>query len=71
MVEGGASIISSFLRSKSVNHLIITIAPVFVGSDGIAAYKAGEGLSKLGIKNILTEQLGLDIIVAYSIERSS
>jgi len=31
MVEGGASIIKSFLQSKLVNRVILTIAPIFVG----------------------------------------
>lgn len=31
MVEGGASIISSFLDSGLVDLVIITIAPIFVG----------------------------------------
>ena len=31
MVEGGAGVISSFLREGLVDQLIITIAPVFMG----------------------------------------
>lgn len=34
MVEGGAKIISSFLRSGLVNSLVITVAPKFIG-DGV------------------------------------
>lgn len=36
MVEGGASVISSFLQSGLVNSLIVTVCPTIVGKDGIA-----------------------------------
>ncbi len=35
MVEGGAEVITSFLRERLVNHLIITVAPMLVG--GVSA----------------------------------
>lgn len=35
MVEGGARVIDSFMRSGLVKHLIVTISPCFVGPDGI------------------------------------
>ena len=31
MVEGGASVITSFLRLRLVNYIVLTIAPMFVG----------------------------------------
>jgi hypothetical protein len=39
MVEGGAKVISSFLTSPKnvVDLVIVTVAPVFVGNDGIEA----------------------------------
>lgn len=40
MVEGGASIISSFLTSGLVDLIVITIAPKFVG-DGIGVFQGG------------------------------
>ena len=40
MVEGGASVISSFLVSGLVDLVIITIAPVYVG-DGIGVFQPG------------------------------
>ncbi|CAG8452467.1 3448_t:CDS:2 [Acaulospora morrowiae] len=36
MVEGGAQVISSFLKSGLVNLLIVTIAPVLVGANSIS-----------------------------------
>ncbi|KAG9302289.1 hypothetical protein G9A89_008780 [Geosiphon pyriformis] len=41
MVEGGAKIIKSFLLSGLVDQLIITIAPIFVGINGISAFDLG------------------------------
>ena len=35
MVEGGASIISSFLQSGLVNSLIVTVCPTIVGNEGV------------------------------------
>ena len=45
MVEGGASIISSFLNSGRVDSLIVTVAPTLVGEDGVAANGAGNNVS--------------------------
>jgi len=50
MVEGGASVISSFLKSGQVDSFLLTIAPVFVGEDGVSAVQDAEvtkGLSLL------------------------
>ena len=35
MVEGGASVISSFLKAGVVDSLIITVCPTMVGNNGI------------------------------------
>lgn len=40
MVEGGASIISSFLESGLVDLVIITIAPVLIGN-GVRVIRSG------------------------------
>ena len=37
MVEGGAGVISSFLRARTVDLVVITIAPVFIG--GVRAFE--------------------------------
>lgn len=39
MVEGGATVITSFLTSGLVNFLVVTIAPIIVGDQGIG-YRA-------------------------------
>lgn len=42
MVEGGASVISSFLSTPGlVDLVIVTVAPVLVGDDGVSAAKEG------------------------------
>lgn len=42
MVEGGASVISSFLKSGLVDSFLLTIAPVYVGKDGVSAVEDAE-----------------------------
>ena len=42
MVEGGASVISSFLKSGLVDSFLLTIAPVYVGKDGVSAVEDEE-----------------------------
>lgn len=44
MVEGGATVITSFMRSGLVDHLIITISPSFVGAEGVT-YEADDKVS--------------------------
>ncbi|KAG9321765.1 hypothetical protein KVV02_005684 [Mortierella alpina] len=42
MVEGGAGVISSFLRSGLVQSFLLTIAPVYVGEHGVSAVQDAE-----------------------------
>lgn len=42
MVEGGASVISSFLKSGLVDSFLLTVAPVYVGRNGISAVQDAE-----------------------------
>jgi 2,5-diamino-6-(ribosylamino)-4(3H)-pyrimidinone 5'-phosphate reductase len=62
MVEGGARVIRSFLSEHLVDALIVTTAPVLVGSDGVGY---SEGLEQVpGLKYIVhTELLGRDTVV--------
>lgn len=43
MVEGGARVITSFLRAGLVDEVVLTLAPVFVG--GLSAVEGGAGRS--------------------------
>ncbi|CAG8533208.1 10214_t:CDS:2 [Ambispora leptoticha] len=42
MVEGGSKIINSFLSSGLVDQLVVTIAPIFVGGDGLSVFDVGK-----------------------------
>jgi riboflavin-specific deaminase-like protein len=64
MVEGGATVITAFLKARLADALVLTIAPIIVGG-----YKA---VSNLGINSLeqlpriqpmYTESLGNDVIV--------
>jgi riboflavin biosynthesis pyrimidine reductase len=75
MVEGGAQIITAFLKNKTVDYLVLTIAPIFVG--GLRAIDqtfAGELQADLAegilavdrfprIHGIHFNQLGDDLII--------
>lgn len=51
MVEGGAQVITSFLKHQLVDHIVLTIAPVFVGGLGAVErnlWPARHGKDRLG-----------------------
>lgn len=64
MVEGGATVISAFLRARLVDAVVMTVAPVLLGG-----YKAINDLvittpdERLHIDPLFTERLGNDLIV--------
>jgi 2,5-diamino-6-(ribosylamino)-4(3H)-pyrimidinone 5'-phosphate reductase len=68
MVEGGAKIIGSFLSEGTVDALIITIAPVFVGEAGVGYHyptmvsESGELVARF--KEAHTELVGRDSLVS-------
>ncbi|KAJ2707238.1 2,5-diamino-6-(ribosylamino)-4(3H)-pyrimidinone 5'-phosphate reductase [Coemansia sp. IMI 203386] len=64
MVEGGAQIIQAFLESQLVDSLIITIAPTLVGSRGVPAVPAPNGIQTLKITPRVYEQFGADVVLA-------
>lgn len=77
MVEGGASIIRQFLETTLTSEsggilplahsVIVTVAPVTVGSEG-TGYGTGDGLSSIRSrygKERHTEKLGKDTILVY------
>ncbi|MDX2496224.1 MAG: RibD family protein [Desulfuromusa sp.] len=63
MVEGGATVISAFLRARLVDAVVLTIAPVLLGG-----YKAINDLGTTNpddlpcIEPLFTERLGKDLI---------
>ncbi|KAI7821481.1 dihydrofolate reductase-like domain-containing protein [Kickxella alabastrina] len=75
MVEGGAQIIQAFLKSRVptsnravVDTLIVTVAPVLVGSLGVAAVPAPEAIPGILIRPRCYEQFGPDVVMVADIE---
>ncbi|PVU99577.1 hypothetical protein BB559_000585 [Furculomyces boomerangus] len=71
MVEGGSNVIQEFIRKhieeRIVNVLVVTIAPVIVGGDGLGATDSLSlkgGLNCLKLKNVDYERFGDDIVMA-------
>jgi|SRR5687767_8756382 3,4-dihydroxy 2-butanone 4-phosphate synthase/GTP cyclohydrolase II len=64
MVEGGATVISSFLRSRLVDYCVITVAPKLVG--GLKAmdnFHPSNDLPPLSIVDCRYQPLGGDLII--------
>lgn len=64
MVEGGAQILTSFLRERLLDYAAITVAPFFVG--GLAAVHRSNGQSVLALPRLtklVTTQVGPDSIL--------
>jgi len=66
MVEGGAQIICSFLKSGLVDELIVTIAPTFVGGgeEETVGYDA-PALQTTGLVHVDTRLSGMDTTVTF------
>ncbi len=62
MVEGGATIITSFLAEQLVDRLVITVAPLLVGGLNAVGNLNGHGLPQL--QNPQTQWLGKDMILS-------
>ncbi|KAJ8296729.1 2,5-diamino-6-ribosylamino-4(3H)-pyrimidinone 5'-phosphate reductase [Rhodotorula toruloides] len=61
MVEGGASVISSFLATPGlVDLVIVTVAPVLVGDEGVSVTKEGVDLPRL--EHVRTQVFGKDAV---------
>ncbi|KAJ2783254.1 2,5-diamino-6-(ribosylamino)-4(3H)-pyrimidinone 5'-phosphate reductase [Coemansia interrupta] len=67
MVEGGAQIIQAFLECRMVDCLIVTIAPTVVGSEGVPAVPAQNGIPGLSIRPRAYEQFGPDVVMIADI----
>ncbi|CAO3687713.1 unnamed protein product [Rhizopus stolonifer] len=63
MIEGGAKIIQSCLKNQLYDQLIVTIAPKFVGIDGVNAVLD----EKEGLKNVKYQTMGDDIVLSASL----
>ena len=65
MVEGGGQVITSFMRARLVDRLILTIAPTIIG--GVRGVNEPVGAR---LRNVSMQQLGDDFIVAGEIDWS-
>jgi len=67
MVEGGSEVIHSFLRRRLVDHLIITVAPRFVGGKPVLSALQQNGtngeIQFPRLRNIQYRWLGQDLIL--------
>jgi 2,5-diamino-6-(ribosylamino)-4(3H)-pyrimidinone 5'-phosphate reductase len=63
MIEGGSKIIQSCLLSNSFDQLIITIAPIFIGSDGVPAMTANQQ-DIMRLTQVKYQTLGNDIVMS-------
>jgi 2,5-diamino-6-(ribosylamino)-4(3H)-pyrimidinone 5'-phosphate reductase len=64
MVEGGAQVIESFLAEPIfVDKIVITIAPVLMGANGVG-YHSGTGRDNF--EDVHTELFGKDTVVALT-----
>ncbi|GAA5905475.1 hypothetical protein JCM5296_005883 [Sporobolomyces johnsonii] len=62
MVEGGASVITSFLSSGLVDLVVVTVAPVLVGADGVSMARPRTELPQL--EHVATKIFGKDTVFA-------
>jgi 3,4-dihydroxy 2-butanone 4-phosphate synthase/GTP cyclohydrolase II len=66
MVEGGATVISSFLATQIVDRLVVTVAPLMVGGipavAGLAGAVPGQALPRL--RDVRYQPVGKDMVVS-------
>ena len=66
MVEGGANVISDVLSQRIADVIIITIAPVFLGRDGVGI---AASLQAEWLHDIHSLSIGKDIVIAGRIRK--
>ena len=63
MVEGGASVITSFIAERLVDHVVLTIAPVIVGGLNAVGDLESRGLAFPRLVNVGYGRAGDDLVV--------
>lgn len=73
LVEGGSQVITSFLRSRFVDRLIVSIAPTIIGNGTEAVADLGTATIDEGIHltNRALVTVGDDLILAWDVEAAS
>jgi 2,5-diamino-6-(ribosylamino)-4(3H)-pyrimidinone 5'-phosphate reductase len=67
MIEGGASVINDILSQKLADIIIITIAPVFIGRDGVGI--AASFHEEEWLYDVQSISVGNDIVVAGRMQK--
>ncbi|HSF15963.1 MAG TPA: dihydrofolate reductase family protein [Vicinamibacteria bacterium] len=68
LVEGGSRILTSFLKARLVDYVVVTVSPQFVG--GVAALARNELSPFPRLRSWRTERIGDDLVVAGELEFS-
>jgi len=63
MVEGGAKVITSFVRLKLVDLFVITVSPKLVGGLSVIDAKSFKAASCIQLKDVHYQRLGVDLII--------
>lgn len=64
LVEGGARVHGSFLQAKLVDQVMLFVAPIFIGAEGVAVVDLqGATRSRTSLKNIKTRRFGDDVCI--------
>jgi 2,5-diamino-6-(ribosylamino)-4(3H)-pyrimidinone 5'-phosphate reductase len=63
MIEGGAEIIDSFVHSGLVDRLVVTVAPVVVGTHGIGYSLDPASLARLSFQ--ASQGVGIDHVISF------
>lgn len=72
MVEGGASVITSFLQARLVDRIVITIAPMMVGGVRAVAELVSNDLARLPrLSSAAMKQFGNDWVVSGEVDWSA
>jgi 2,5-diamino-6-(ribosylamino)-4(3H)-pyrimidinone 5'-phosphate reductase len=67
MIEGGATVINDVLSQRIADVVIITIAPVFLGRDGVGILPT---LQEEWLHDVQTFPVGKDIVIAGRLQQT-
>ena len=62
MVEGGAKVITSFIRARLIDQFVITIAPMLIGGLQPVSAPFAHRLQPLSLQDVHYQQLGEDMV---------
>ncbi|BFZ63933.1 2,5-diamino-6-(ribosylamino)-4(3H)-pyrimidinone 5'-phosphate reductase [Saitoella coloradoensis] len=65
MIEGGARVIADVLQQRAADAVIVTIAPVYVGKEGVGidVDGSGGGEGEGWLKDVVWERFGGDVVL--------